>query len=67
LEYEQLRRKIEMQARELAYFTMDQLKRISEQLSSEDEKTRWTHVIDRIADQNRSVETNFHFRFISRL
>jgi len=54
LEYEQLRRKIENQARELFYFTNDQLNKISEKLS-DDEKFKWNNVIERFSDQTRSV------------
>jgi predicted KAP-like P-loop ATPase len=54
LEYEQLRRKIETQARELSYFTTDQLNKISTKLSNED-KLKWQNVLHRFADQNRSV------------
>ncbi|CAF1024054.1 unnamed protein product [Rotaria sp. Silwood1] len=52
LEYEQLRRKIETQARELSYFTSDQLNKVSEKLSDED-KLKWKNVIERFADQSR--------------
>ncbi|CAF1129035.1 unnamed protein product [Rotaria sordida] len=52
LEYEQLRRKIEMQAREISYFTTDQLNKISEKLSDQD-KENWKNVILRFTDQNR--------------
>lgn len=54
LEYEQLRRKIETQARELSYFTSDQLNKISEKLSEED-KQKWKQVIERFSDQNRYI------------
>jgi hypothetical protein len=54
LQYEQLRRKIETQARELSYFTTDQLNKITEKLS-EDDKPKWRNVISRFADQSRSV------------
>jgi hypothetical protein len=54
LEYEQLRRKIEFQARELSYFTTDQLNKISKKLSEEDKST-WQKVFDRFSDQSRLV------------
>jgi hypothetical protein len=54
LEYEQLRRKIETQARELSYFTNDQMHKISEKLSDND-KVKWENVIERFGDQSRSV------------
>jgi len=54
LEYEQLRRKIETQARELSYFTTDQLNKISKKLS-DDDKLKWQTVLDRFGDQTRSV------------
>ncbi|CAF4726958.1 unnamed protein product, partial [Rotaria magnacalcarata] len=44
MEYEKLRRKIEMQARELTYFTTDQLNKISEKLT-DDDKQKWNNVI----------------------
>ena len=56
LEYEQLRRKIETQARELTYFTTDQLNKISKKLSEADQ-TNWRNVLDRFGDQSRSVFT----------
>ncbi|CAF3674670.1 unnamed protein product [Adineta steineri] len=52
LEYEQLRRKIETQTRELSYFTIDQLYKINEKLS-DDDKAKWSKVIARFSDQNR--------------
>ncbi|CAF4932014.1 unnamed protein product [Rotaria sp. Silwood1] len=52
LEYEQLRRKIESQTRELTYFTTNQFNKISEKLS-DDDKTKWENVILRFADQSR--------------
>ncbi|CAF5225965.1 unnamed protein product, partial [Rotaria magnacalcarata] len=52
MEYEKLRRKIEMQARELTYFTTDQLNKISEKLT-DDDKQKWNNVILRFADQSR--------------
>jgi hypothetical protein len=54
LEYEQLRRKIESQARELSYFTTDQMNKIAYKLS-DDDKQKWQNVMARFADQNRSV------------
>ncbi|CAF4396598.1 unnamed protein product, partial [Adineta steineri] len=51
LEYEQLRRKIETQARELSYFTNNELQKISEKLS-EDDKFKWKQVIERFNDQS---------------
>ena len=54
LEYEQLRRKIETQTRELSYFTTDQLNKITEKLSDAD-KLNWKNVIERFGDQSRSV------------
>ncbi|CAF1253750.1 unnamed protein product, partial [Adineta steineri] len=51
LEYEQLRRKIETQTRELSYFTIDQLYKINEKLS-DDDKAKWSKVIARFSDQN---------------
>jgi hypothetical protein len=63
LEYEQLRRKIESQARELSYFTTDQMNKITEKLS-DDDKEKWKNVIARFTDQNRSVVFhNKHFLF----
>ncbi len=53
MEYEQLRRKIESQARELSYFTTDQMNKISNKLS-DDDKQKWQNVMARFADQNRS-------------
>ncbi|CAF3305974.1 unnamed protein product [Rotaria socialis] len=53
LEYEQLRRKIEIQARELSYFTTNQLNKISEKLSDADDKLKWKNVIERFGDQSR--------------
>ncbi|CAF3991095.1 unnamed protein product, partial [Rotaria magnacalcarata] len=53
LEYEQLRRKIETHARELSYFTTDQLNKISEKLSDADDKLKWKNVIERFGDQSR--------------
>lgn len=58
LEYEQLRRKIETQARELTYFTTNQLNKISKKLSAADQ-TNLRNVLDRFSDQSRSV---FHHR-----
>jgi glycoprotein 6-alpha-L-fucosyltransferase len=52
LEYEELRRKIETQARELSYFTGNQLNKISEKLSDND-KNNWKNVISRFTDQTR--------------
>ncbi|CAF4398582.1 unnamed protein product, partial [Rotaria socialis] len=52
MEYEKLRRKIEMQARELTYFTTDQLNKISGKLT-DDDKQKWDNVILRFADQSR--------------
>ncbi|CAF1085262.1 unnamed protein product [Adineta steineri] len=52
LEYEQLRRKIETQARELSYFTNNELQKISEKLS-ENDKFKWKQVIERFNDQSR--------------
>lgn len=60
LEYEQLRRKIEFQARELTYFTNDQMRKIAEKLS-DDDKVKWNNVMDRVADQNRFVTQQFVF------
>lgn len=54
LEYEQLRRKIESHIRELSYFTIDQMNKLSEKLSDGD-KQKWTDAISRFSDQNRSV------------
>lgn len=54
LEYEQLRRKIETQARELTYFTTDQLNKIAKKLSEADQ-THWSNFLDRFADQSRLV------------
>lgn len=54
LEYEQLRRKIESQTRELSYFTLDQMNKINEKLS-DDDKNKWQKVISRFSDQYRSV------------
>lgn len=54
MEYEQLRRKIESQARELSYFTSDQMNKITDKLSDDDKK-KWRNVMSRFSDQNRSV------------
>lgn len=54
LEYEQLRRKIESQTRELAYFALNQMRKISTKLS-EEEAENWKKVVTRFTDQNRSV------------
>lgn len=54
MEYEKLRRKIEFQAREISYFTTDQMNKISEKLA-DDDKQRWSNVMLRFADQSRSV------------
>lgn len=56
MEYELLRRKIETQARELVYFTGDQMRKFAEKLS-EDDKPKWAQVVDRFSDQSRSVFT----------
>lgn len=73
LEYEQLRRKIEIQARELTYFTSDQLNKISEKLSDSD-KIEWENVIERFNDQSRSVflknelkSNSFYFLIVCRV
>lgn len=52
LEYEVLRRRIENQARELFYFTISELNKISQKLSDKD-KEQWAKVILRYLDQNR--------------
>ncbi|CAF0725864.1 unnamed protein product [Didymodactylos carnosus] len=52
LEYEQLRRKIEIQARELSYFTLKQLEKFDAKLSEQD-KEQLKNVIDRFGDQSR--------------
>lgn len=64
LEYEQLRRKIETQTRELSYFTSDQMNKITSKLP-ENEVEKWKNVIARFTDQNRSVFLFFnHSMFI---
>jgi len=52
LEYEQLRRKIERQTRELSYFMNSQMGKLNEKLS-DDQKANWKLVIDRFNDQYR--------------
>lgn len=52
LQYEQLRRKLESHTRELFYFTIDQMKKISAKLSM-NEKPKWEDVISRTTDQIR--------------
>ena len=54
LEYELLRRNIERQTRELSYFTANQMDKIAEKLSADDQSA-WKHVTRRFADQTRSV------------
>ena len=54
LEYEQLRRKIESQTRELTYFALNQMRKISTKLS-EEEGENWKKVVTRFTDQNRFV------------
>jgi len=57
MEYEQLRRKIEFQTRELGYFTLDQMTKLTEKLP-DDLQNKWKNVISRFSDQNRFVQTN---------
>ena len=63
LEYEQLRRKIETQARELSYFTTDQMMKIPKKLT-EGDQANLRNILDRFVDQSRSVfhtTRNWHF------
>lgn len=59
MEYELLRRKIEAQAREINYFTADQMNKISGKLP-EEEKSKWNSVMLRFADQSRYVSLDLN-------